>query len=173
MSSTEALIQRLFPGRGGALSIVVSINSPLRFVLNDSVVMNNDATTFAGGVYCVTFRGSIYQTYMFANNIFTNNTGPKASALSFINILNRPVEFAVYGLIYNCTFVVVIARSEVGGAISVYPLYALANNIVVFENCKFYNNTALIYGGAIDITSYNFFGNIETAFPIGFINWLV
>ena len=81
------------------------------------------------------------------------------------------MEFAVYGLIYNCTFAHNTAGSKVAGAVSVYPLQALANNIIVFEGCNFYNNSAPIYGGAVDITSYNFFGNIEAAFSVEFINW--
>ena len=173
VTSTEALIRRIFPGRGGALTVLVNINSPLNFVFNDSRVMNNYANTFGGGVYCLTQRGSIYQTYMFANNIFMNNMGPIAGGLSFINLLNRPVEFVIYGLIYNCTFVDNIGGSQAAGAASVYPLHALANNIVVFKDCRFYNNSAIIYGGAVDITSYNFFENREAAFPIEFINWLV
>ena len=172
-SSTETLIHRIFRGRGGALSVIVNINSPLKFVFNDSIVMNSDATTFGGGVYCLVQRGSVYQTYMFANIIFKNNTGAKANGLTYINLLNGLVEFAVYSLIYNCTFIDNTARSEVGGAISVYPLYALANSIVIFKECKFYNNSALVYGGVIDIISYNFFNNKEAIFPIEFINWLV
>jgi len=173
ITSTEALIFRLFPGRGGALCVLVNINSPLSFVFNDSIVMNNLANTFGGGIYCLTQRGTIYQTYMFGNDIFMNNTGPIAGGLTFINLLNIPVEFAVDYFIYNCTFIGNTAISKVAGAIAVYPLHALANNIVVFKNCKFYNNSALIYGGAIDITSYNFFGNREKAYPIEFDNWLV
>ena len=172
-SSNEVLIYRIFPGRGGALSIIVNIDCPLNFVLNDSIVMNNYATTFGGGVYCFTQRGSIYQTYLFINILFMNNTGSKSNGLTFINLLNRPVVFAVHCLIYNCTFVDNTAKSEVGGATSVYPLFALANNIVIFKECWFYSNSALVYGGAVDIASYNFFDNKEAIFPIEFINWLV
>ena len=171
ITSTEALIFNIFPGRGGAMSILVNINSPLNFVFNDSTILNNLANTFGGGVYCLTQKGSIYQTFMFANNIFVNNTAPIASGLSFINLLNLPIEFVVRNLIYNCTFTDNTALSEVAGAANVYPLYALANNVVIFEHCKFYNNSAPIYGGAVDITSYNFFENTEAAFPVEFKNW--
>ena len=171
VTSTEALIYRLFPGRGAALTVLVNINSPLNFVLNDSIVMNNYANTFGGGVYCLAQRGSVYQTYMFGNNIFRNNTAPIAGGLSFINILNRPVKCVVYGFIYNSTFAHNTADTAVAGAVSVYPLYALPNNIVVFKDCKFYKNRAVIYGGGVDITSYNFFNNIEAAYPVEFINW--
>lgn len=173
VTSTKALILNIFPGRGGALSMLFSINSPLNFVFNDSIILNNFANTFGGGVYCLIGRGSVYQTYMFANNIFMNNTAPIASGLSFINLLNRPVEFVVTNLIYNCTFVSNTARSKVAGAANVYPLYALRNNMVTFRDCTFYNNSALVYGGAVDITSYNFFENREAVFPIEFIDWLV
>jgi len=173
ITSTEALIRNLFPGRGGALCVLVNTNSPLSFVFNDSIVINNFANTFGGGVYSLIQKGSLYQTYIFANAIFINNTAPIAGGLSFINLLNVPVEFVVHNLIYNCTFVGNTAISEVAGAATVYPLYALANNIVVFKDCKFYNNSALIYGGAVDITSYNFFGNREKSYPVEFDNWLV
>ena len=173
LTSTEILIYQIFPGRGGALSVLVNMNTPLNFVFNDSTVMNNFAEVFGGSIYCVIQRGSIYQTYLFANNIFMNNTAPIASGLSFINLLNRPVTFVVYNLIYNCTFIHNTAKSEVAGAANVYPLYALQNTRVIFRNCQFYNNSAQVYGGAVDITSYNFFENREEAFPIEFINWLV
>ena len=173
VTSTEALIRRIFTGRGGGLTVLVNINSPLNFVFNDSVVMNNRANTFGGGVYCLTQRGSIYQTYTFANNVFMNNTGPIAGGLSFINLLNRPVEFAVCVLVFNCTFSNNTAGFQAAGGVSVYPLFGLANNIFVFRECRFYDNSAPIYGGAIDITSYNFFANRQATFPIEFINWLV
>ena len=135
--------------------------------------MNNDATTFGGGVYCLAQKGSVYQTYTFANIIFKNNTGAKGNGLTYIILLNVPITFTVHGLIYNCTFINNTARSEVGGATSVYPLYALANSIIIFKECKFYNNNALVYGGAVDIISDSFFNNNEAIFPIEFINWLV
>ena len=172
LTSTEILTYQIFPGRGGALSVLVNMNTPMNFVFNDSIVMNNFAEVFGGSVYCVIQRGSVYQTYMFANNIFMNNTAPIASGLSFINLINRPVTFVVYNLIYNCTFIHNTAKSEVAGAANVYPLYALRNTRVIFRDCQFYNNSAQVYGGAVDITSYNFFENREAAFPIEFINWL-
>ena len=171
VTSTEALIFSIFPGRGGALVVLVNIDSPLNFVLNDSIVENSYANTFGGGVYCLTQRGSVYQTYTFANNVFRNNTAPIAGGLSLINILNGPVEFAVQSFVYNCTFAHNTADTAVAGAVSVYPLDALPNDIVVFKDCKFTKNSAVIYGGGVDITSYNFFGNIEAAYPVEFINW--
>ena len=135
MTLTEILIYQIFPGRGGALSILVNINTPLNFVFNYSIVVNNSAEVFGGSIYCVIQGGSIYQTYLFANNIFMNNTAPIASGLSFINLLNRPVTFVVYNLIYNCTFIHNTVRSEVAGAANVYPLYALRNTLIIFRDC--------------------------------------
>ena len=173
LTSTKILLREIFPGRGGALIVLVNMNTPLNFVFNNSLIMDNFAEFFGGSVYCVTQRGFMYQTFLFANNIFMNNTAPIASGLSFINLLNRPVEFAVYMLIFNCTFIRNTAISEVAGAANIYPLYALRNTMVTFRDCQFYSNSAQVYGGAIDITSYNFFENRETVFPVEFINWLV
>ena len=172
LTSTEVLIYQIYPGRGGALFLLVNMNTPMNFVFNDSIVMNNFAEVFGGSVYCIIKRGSVYQMYMFANNIFMNNTAPIASGLSFINLINRPVTFVVYNLIYNCTFIHNTAKSEVAGAANMYSLYGLQNTRIIFRDCQFYNNSARVYSGAVDIASYNFFENREAAFPIEFINWL-
>ena len=100
------------------------------------------------------------------------NTAPSASGLSFIN-LNRQVKYIVTNLVFNCTFIGNNASLKVAGAANVYTLYGLSDTMVSFKGCKFYNNSAPIYGGAIDITSLNFFENKEKAFPVEFINWLV
>lgn len=136
--------------------------------------MNSYAKTFGGGVFCYTQRGYVHQTYTFANITFTNNTSPHNGGLAFVNLANRPVKSVITGLIYNCTFANNTATPGVAGAAGVYPLYALANNKVVFKDCKFYDNSALMnYGGAVDITSYNFLDNRLATFPVEFINWLV
>ena len=172
LTSTEILRRRIFPG-GGALSVLVNINSSLNFVVNNTVFISNIAYTFGGGIYCLIQRGSIYQTYMFANNIFMNNTAPDESGISFINLLNRPIEFIVTNIFYNCTFIGNSAISDIAGAATVYSLYGLPNTMVTFKDCNFVNNSAQGYGGAVDIASYNFFENKEQAIPVEFTNWLV
>ena len=160
-----------FPGRGGAFSLLVFLKVPLNFTFNDSLVINNFASGFGGGIFCTIHNGALYQTFLFANNIFMNNTSPATGGLSFINMLNKPVEFVVYILIYNCTFVGNTAGG--GGAANITPLNGLNNTVATFRDCSFYNNSALIYSGAVDVTSYEFFDNKEASFPIEFINWSV
>ena len=173
-AETETPVLHIFPGRGGALSVLVNIISPFNFVFNNSIVMNSYAKTFGGGMFCYTQRGYAHQTYTFANNIFTNNTSPQNGGLAFVNLSNRPVKSVIISLIYNCTFTNNTATPGVGGATGVYPFHALANNKVVFKDCKFYDNSALMnYGGAVDITSYNYLDNRLATFSVEFINWLV
>jgi len=152
------------------MSVLVNVNTALSFVLNNSLFVNNSAYNFGGGIYCLSAGGRDNQTYLWSNNIFIGNRASIAGALSFISLLNLPIEFILYDTVYNCTFTDNVAHSKVAGAATVYPLYGLANAAVVFEDCKFYNNSALIYGGAVDIASYNFFSN-RIVMPIGFINW--
>ena len=171
LSSTEVLSHKRFPGRGGALIVLISTHHPLNFVLNDSKMMDNSAQNFGASIYCVIIDGYYNQTYVFANNVFMNNTAPIGSGLTFANLVNRPIN--VHSLIYSCTFIDNTATSEVSGAANAYALYGLPNNIVIFRDCKFYNNNAEMYGGAVDIASYNFFENREEVFPVHFINWLV
>ena len=172
LTSTQILIGRIFSGRGAAMSVLVNVNTALNFILNNSVFVNNSAYNFGGGIYCLTAGGRINQTYLWSNNQFIGNRASIAGAFSFISLLNLPVRFILYDRVYNCTFVGNIAHSEVAGAATVYPLYGLPNSVVVFEDCKFFNNSALIYGGAVDISTYNFF-NDRIVFPITFIDWCV
>ena len=171
LTTTDILIDKIFPGCGGALTLLVNVNSPLNFVFNDSILINSIAEIFGASIYCVVQRACDNQTYMFANNIFMNNTAPSGSGLSFANLLSRQVN--VVNLIYNCTFVGNTATSNTAGAANIYFLYGLQNYAVTFIDCKFHNNSALVYGGAVDIATFNFFKSIEAVFPVEFINWLV
>ena len=172
-TASEILENNIFPGRGGAFSLLVHTNSSLNFVFNDSLVINNSANGFGGSMFCTIHGGALYQMYTFANNIIMNNTAPVSGGLSFINMVNKPVKFIVRSLIYNCTFVGNTAESKAGGGANITPFYGLPNTMVTFRNCNFCNNSAPIYAGAIDVTSYDFFDNKEAAFPVEFINWLV
>ena len=171
-TSTDSLINKTFPGRGGALSILANTETVIDFVFSNSRVINNFAEAFGGGVYCLTLRGS-WQQYTFDNNIFMNNTASVTGGLALIYLVNTILEFPVHSLVCNCTFYSNTATS-VAGATAIYFIFEFASDVfVIFENCKFSSNTAVIYGGAVDITSYNFFDNIQAASLIEFINWLV
>lgn len=65
VSSGEVLLNGKFSGRGGALAIVVYTNSPLNFVFNNSLVINNFAEVIGGGVYCFAQSDFSEQTYLF------------------------------------------------------------------------------------------------------------
>ena len=170
LTSTEIFRGRIFSGRGGSLSILVNINTALSFILNSSTFVNNSAYDLGGGIYCLTQSGKYRQSYSWSNNVFIGNRASLAGALNFISTFNFPIEFIVYYTAYNCTFTDNVAQSEVAGAATVYSVYGLRNTYVVFEDCKFHNNSALIYGGAVDIASYNFFA-YRILLPIQFINW--
>ena len=171
-TTDEVLTTDIFFGRGGAFSILVNLNSTLKFTFNDSTFMYNYADAFGGSMYCLTITDS-NQMYTFSNNVFMNNAGQAVGGLSLNYQLNSSSEFSVNYLIYNCIFYNNSAVSTVAGAVAIYPVLGLASSITIkFDNCGFYDNTAVIYGGAVDILSYNFFDNIEVAFPIEFIDWL-
>ena len=160
-----------FNGRGGGLAVLVNIDIPLFFKFTDNIVMNNCAEAFGGGVYCITRRHS-NQTYRFSNSTFVNNRGPKAGGLALVYLLNTSnTEFTVHSYVYNCKFYDNTA-SEIAGAAVVSAVYGLASNIfVTFKECNFSNNAAKIYGGAVDIASYDFFDNIENQSLVNFHNW--
>ena len=175
INPSEALQNHVFFGRGGALFVYPYIKNPLSFVFNDNKVINNFANAYGGGVYCVTPRSSS-QNYTFSNNVFINNTGSAAGGLVLLYLdVSQELHFPINTLVYNCAFYSNTAKSQVAGAVAIYFTYEVASNInVTFIDCKFSNNTAVAYGGAVDITSYiDFFDNIETILLVKFINWLV
>ena len=174
ITPSEAFQNYVFYGRGGALFVFPYIKNPLRFVFNDNKVINNFADAIGGGVYCLTPRSSC-QNYTFGNNVFINNIGSVAGglALPYLNV-SQELLFPVHTLVYNCTFHSNTAKSKVAGAISIYFIFGVTSNITVkFRDCEFSSNAAVAYGGAVDITSYAFFDNIQTITLINFNNWLV
>ena len=169
-TSDDVLTNNIFPGRGGALSVIVNTYLNLTFIFSDNTVMNNFAEVFGGGVYCITRRSSS-QMYTFNNNVFMSNTGLRTGGLALFYITMPMI--AVRNDIYNCTFYNNTV-SEIAGAITVTTVFEPARNIfVTFKDCNFRNNTAIVYGGAVDIASLNFdYKSLANSF-ITFINWLV
>ena len=173
-NSTDALTRYIFHGRGGALAVLVNIDSPLIFTFSDNIVINNSAKVFGGGVYYITQRRSD-QAYIFCNSTFINNSASGAGGLALVYLLNVNASsvFGVHNYVYNCTFYNNTA-SEIAGATIVSAVYGVATNIfVIYIDCVFINNKAKIYGGAVDITSYDFFENIQAQTLVNFSNWLV
>ena len=169
-SSNDALTNSIFPGRGGAVAVLVNIDIPFIFKFTDNIVMNNYAEAFGGGVYCITRRRS-NQTYIFSSSTFVNNWGTKVGGLALLYVLNTLSEHAVHNNVCNCKFYNNNA-SEIAGAAIVAAVYGIASNIfVTFKECNFFNNMAKVYGGAVSITSYDFFDSIEKQSLVNFHNW--
>ena len=166
--TSDVLTNEIFPGRGGAIIVLVSTDLKLTFNFSDNVVMNNFAEVFAGGVYCLTHESSS-QAYTFNNNDFISNTALRAGGLGFF--YTKTPTIAIHNIdIYNCTFHNNTV-SQKGGAALIYSVYELhANVFVTFKECNFFNNTAMIHGGAVDVV---LFSKTQTESLIAFVNWLV
>ena len=168
-SSTDVLINNVFVGRGGALSVLINTDDYLKFELSNSSFINNSAEAFGGGVYCLTQRGYI-QAYTIHNNVFMNNKGPRAGALGLFYLI-VPSNSAYNYNICNCTFYNNTA-SLIAGAVVVSAVSELTTNInITFKDCNFSKNAAVIHGGAVDTISFDFFSSIPSESPITFINW--
>ena len=161
-------------GSGGALSMIISVRHLLKLVFSDNRVINNYATVYGGGVYCL-IQACSNQNYTFGNNVFMNNVGSAGGGMAFTyHDIPMQSQFAIHNLLNNCTFYHNTGISRVAGAVGIYSFLALIDNShTTFKHCKFINNTAAAYGGAVDITSYDFFGNIQAVPLIEFTNWLV
>ena len=173
--STKVLQDNVFYGRGGALSLLINVRNSLELVFSDNTVINNSADAFGGGMYCLIQPHSI-QNYTFHNNVFMNNIGSVAGGIAFIYLyISKESSSAIIdSFLYNCMFYNNIARSEVAGAVAIYSVLGLSEDVCIrFKHCKFHNNKAISYGGAVDITSYDFFDSIEAVQLVKFINWLV
>ena len=169
ISPTELQARRIFSGRGGGLSIPVSLaTSSLNCVVNNSVFINNYAENFGAGLFIFTGGFVANQTYMIGNNIFDNNLAANfAGALSFANFANTSSLTCTF---YNCSFNKNYAQTA--GCIHLTPTNLGYPGVhVKFEECVFNNNTATDYAGAITIVSYNFFGNRQRQNPVEFVNW--
>ncbi|XP_065905479.1 uncharacterized protein [Dysidea avara] len=169
VTSTEVLMNQIITGRGGAVIVLVNVDTPFHFVTRNSFFLNNVADNIGGVFYCLTNGGKINQTFMFHNSVFIGNSGSSAGAVAFIILLNRPVDFVVHYIVRNCTFTDNLANSGVGGATTFSSLYGIPNIFSLFEYCIFINNTAALSGGAVDITSYNFF-ETRNVIPVIFRN---
>lgn len=106
-----------FPGRGGAVSIV--INSTFEFNVNiaDCLVEDNYAHIFGSGIFLVfTGYSSHFATVIDTN--FTNNSSPLAGALSlgYIERSNNgmPIRLSVYGSRFQDN------KASFGGAVFIF-----------------------------------------------------
>ena len=170
-STTVVLAREVFSGRGGGLSIPIKTRAPVNVVVNNSLFINNFANNYGGGLYQFINEEVGNQTYLFGNNQFINNTALRgAGAVNFGNFGHTMDRTSFIGIFYNCTFDG--NSAELAGGLHIFPSYhGYSNNFFRMELCKFYNNIARNYAGAIDIISYNYFGSRQHYDPFVFVNW--
>ena len=171
LSSIELLAMNIFAGRGGALAMLVNITSPANCMVTNNIFINNSAHSFGGCVY--SFAGGSYRnhTTLYANNMFIENSASIGGVMSFISSQRIPDTFLLHVTIQNCTFIQNTAR--ICGCVNYYPHLGFAGDLIQFIDCKFHNNSASLYAGAIDIVSYRFFGSRVHQEPIHLTNWYV
>ena len=165
----DLIVTRLFPARGGAVSMVVAITTAINCTVTNSLFVDNVAERSTGALYLFSLIARFHQYYC-ANNVFIRNNSPDGGALLFIPVFAfDSIEFIVILNVYNCTF-----ESNVGtiyaGAMLLNFFFAPNNNIVNIKNCTFYNNSGVDYSGAVDVASLQFF-SYRNATPITFENW--
>lgn len=172
ISPTKIIKERKFTGRGGGLSVLVSIHfSQLSCIIKNCKFVNNFATDFGGAIYIFIAHVFNHQTYKIDSNTFINNWAPISGALSLIDVRKKSKNFTILTTVLNCTFKNNLAYKS-AGAVGMYSVMGWTNYSLKFENCGFYDNTALTFnGGAVDLESYNFYENKDTLCPTHFINW--
>lgn len=72
-SSTMIVEDRIFNGRGGGVSIVLSQESPVNVTVQTCTFTNNQALSFAGGLYFLPAVPSRGHTYTIEHSTFTSN----------------------------------------------------------------------------------------------------
>ena len=159
--------QNLFDGRGGGLAILINTFSVLNCIVSNSTFINNTASSFGGGLFCVIVAAYDNQTYMLENIMFEGNRATVAGAI-FYAVRFQGNEEAVYSMVVcNCTF-----TDNTAGIAGVAQIPSLGlNNSVTFKQCTFTNNSATDFAGTVDLVSVNFYVDRSSFIPVAFINW--
>lgn len=169
LSPTEFLAMNIFTGRGGAFAMPINVNSPVNCLVTNNMFINNSAATVGGSIYSFTGGAYINHTSLYANNEFIGNSASIGGVMSLISSQRMPDTFLLHTTIQNCTFIQ--NRADICGCVNYYPHLGRAGDLIQFIDSKFYNNSASLYAGAIDIVSYRFFGSREHQEPIQLTNW--
>ncbi|XP_065919889.1 uncharacterized protein [Dysidea avara] len=168
-SPNEVQQQRIFSGRGGGLSIVVNATTVVQCIVNDSLFVNNSAENIGGAVYfSISESSTLHQLYMLRNNTFTMNTAPVGGGYFFANLVVPEEGFYQGIILHTCVFI--NNTATIGGGVSVFSSLGLSGSYIRYEGCHFYKNSATLHGGAVDIVSYNLYGNREQQGPAEFVN---
>ena len=169
-STDRTVSEYLFTGRGAGLAIIFNTTSPINCTVTDCAFMHNKAVG-GGGLFNGIGEAQYNQTYLYKNNMFSENSAMLSGAFIFVILAARytSAQLPVNATIRNCTFQHNLA--DVAGSSIVYFIDGLSDYSIMFEECKFINNTSLSYAGAINIVSYNFFAYRNSYPPVEFINW--
>ena len=171
LSTTDLIERHIFSGRGGGMAFPINITYPVNVIINDNLFMNNHAGNYGGGLYCFISGTVGNQTWMFGNNSFIGNKADIGSgALNFGNFGSTAPFSTLHSTMYNCIFK--HNRAQTGGCLHMFPSYSgFSGNFITIKQCLFLNNTSSEIGGAIDVTSYNFYQSRQNYDPVKFINW--
>ena len=167
LSSTKLLAAKIFAGRGGALAIPINITSPVNCVVTNNTFINNSAHSFGGSIYYFAGGPHINHVSLYVNNVFIGNSASIGGVISFISSEKFADTFLLHVTIQNCTFIQ--NRANICGCVNYY--LGLGGDLIQFIDSKFYNNSASLYAGAIDIVSYLFFISRVHQKPIQIANW--
>ena len=170
-STTGLMEEYIFTGRGGGIAMPVNVTCPVDVIINNNLMDNNYAKSYGGGIYSYINGITGNQTYIFESILFiANEAGIGSGALNFGNYETTQPFSTLHGTIHNCTFK--HNRAHAGGCLHMFPsLRGFSGNFITIKECLFHNNTSIESGGAIDITSYNFYYNREHYNPVQLIDW--
>jgi len=169
-SPNEVQQQRIFSGRGGGLSIVVNATTFVHCIVNDSLFVNNSAENIGGAVYfSISESSTLHQLYMMSNSTFIMNTAFIGGGYFFANLVVPEKGFYQGIILHTCVFV--NNTATIGGGVSVFSSLGLTGSHIRYEGCQFLKNSATLHGGAVDVVSYNLYGNREQQGPEEFVNW--
>jgi len=166
LSIDRFFIENIFSGRGGGLAIVFNTTNTVDCAVKNSVFMNNKASIWGGGLYCVISEAHNHQNYIFENLVFDNNHAVVSGAFTYVILFGQRDNIFVNARIVGCIFAENTAK--IAGVATIYFYDRVTNNSVIFEHCNFTKNSAIIYAGTVDIVSYNLFVDRSRYTPITF-----
>ena len=175
VTSSRVVGERKFTGRGGGLSVLVDSKfSRVNCTIKKCKFLDNFASNLGGALYILVTNVFNNQSFRLDKVTFNNNSAPIGGALCFIDLrVGANKDSCINTTAVNCTFTNNIA-DESGGAVSMYSMMAKTNHFVEYEDCEFYNNTAMTgYGGGADFASYyySFFKARDVLRPFVFSYW--
>ena len=166
----QLFASRIFIARGGALLILMNVSASVNCTVSNNLFTDNIAQATGGALYTNTQYSGLHKHY-FVNNTFIRNSSPVGGALLFASTSISENLFVNLN-VYNCTFQSNVAHYDYAGALVLTFIFSPNQNVANINDCTFYNNSAVTFGGAFHVDSSQIFG-YKTAIPIRFINWYV